>query len=166
MDAPELYESLVLEVQSETHNKINMGGLLYTLKENDEWRKAIGDGVDTWDDFLKQPEIGISRLEADRLMKVYKKFFVDNAYDKDSLSSISLKNLIRLSEIRDVTDEIIDQARTLTDKDFKEVLAENDDIKERTYTYMVMRKCKETGNMTKVHDITSDEIKDKFNINE
>lgn len=142
-----------------------MGRLLCDLKDGNKFKDAVG-GIDNWDDFLKQPEIGLSRLEGDRLMKIYIKLIVEKDVEVSALAGISLQNLKKLTEVDDVTDEIINQAQMLSDKDFKEVLAENKNIETRTYKYMVMRKCNETGNMTKVHGIESETIKQTFNLNE
>ena len=80
---------------------------------------------------------------------------------------ISYMNLLRLAMLPKVTDELIEQARTLSDRDFREVIVENNTPNYTpTYSYMVMRKCKETGSLTKVHGITSDEVAQAFNLNE
>ena len=60
----------------------------------------------------------------------------------------------------------LDQAKMLSDKDFREAMVENQNITDRTYTYSVMKRCKETGSMTKVHGLDSDDIKNKFNLND
>lgn len=168
--ATRTYTALVADVIASNDRRIEIGAKLHYLKTDDNWRQAVGEGgIDNWDDFLKQPEIGLSRLEADRLIKIYQTFFTTdkfNHYSQEQIMSIPFKNLVKLTELDEITDDVIEQAMFLTDRDFKEVLAENKNVTARTYTYMVMRKCKETGNMTKVHGITSEEVKDKFNINE
>lgn len=165
MTPSEIYQSLVSTNRIFKLNYIEIGRLLCDLKDGNKFKDAVGC-VETWDDFLKQPEIGLSRLESDRLMKIYKKLILDKDVEVSALAGISLQNLKKLTEVEEVTDEIITQAQTLSDKDFKEVLAENKNIETRTYKYMVMRKCIETGNMTKVHGIESEIIKQTFNLNE
>lgn len=160
MTPHDTYETLVSCGTEAKANYIAMGKLLMELRVNNKWKEAIGDGITTWSAFLKQPEIGLSVGEADKLMKIYNRLA---DYD---VNEISLVNLKRLVDVEHITEDIVDQARTLSDKDFKEVLAENENISERTYVYMVMKRCKETGNMTKVHDLSSEVIKDTFNLND
>lgn len=164
LNASNLFRTLVGLNKSINGEYLAMGLVLKNLKENSRWRESVGDGgIETWDDFLKQPEIGISRLEADRMMKAYSVLVEEKGYSIEDLKNIPVASIKRLIEI-DIDDNVIEQAKTLTTKDFKEAIAENNNIQERTYTYMVMRRCKETGNMTKVHGITSEEIKGTFNL--
>lgn len=156
----ETYANLISVGDVARTNYIAMGEYLMELRANDKWKEAVGEGVTSWSAFLKQPEIGISVGEATKLMKIYNRL---GDYD---VSDISLANLKKLVDIENITEEIIDQARTLSDRDFKEALAENDNITERTYTYIVMKKCNETDSMRKVHDISSDLIKDTFNLDD
>ena len=156
----ETYQDLIAYGNTAKFSYVGMGKLLMELRVNNKWKEAIGDGITTWSAFLKQPEIGLSVGEADKLMKIYNRL---SDYD---VNEISLVNLKRLVDVEHLTEDIVDQARTLSDKDFKEVLAENENISERTYVYMVMKRCKETGNMTKVHDLSSEVIKDTFNLND
>ncbi len=160
-----LYQGLIQVIQSDTTCYLQKGEVLTMLKEDDAWRRAVGEGIDTWDDFLKQPEISISRLEAERMMKAWS---IANSSGRSlvDLEQIPVASIKKLTELENITDEILNQAITLSVKDFKEAIAENENIQTRTYIYMVMRKCKETGNMTKVHGIESDFIKETFNINE
>lgn len=156
----ETYQDLVAYGNTAKFSYVEMGRYLNELRTDNKWREAVGDGITSWSGFLRQPEIGLSQHEATKLMKIYNRL---GAYD---LTEISLPNLKKLVELDDITEEVIEQARTLSDKDFKEVLAENRNITERTYTYQVMKKCNETGNMTKVHDLSSELIKSTFNLND
>ena len=167
MDAPNLYRELISKGYGMTEAYLSMGGILKSLKENDLWRKSVGEGgLDTWDDFLKQPEIGVSRLEAERMIKAHKMLVETQQRSMHDIIQIPIASIRKIVELEEITDEVIDNAILLSTKDFKESIAEQADIQERTYTYMVMRKCRETGNMTKVHGITNEEVKEKFNINE
>lgn len=161
MDTPyEAYSYLVRSGVVAKTGYLEMGRYLNELRTDNRWREAVGDGITSWSGFLRQPEIGLSQHEATKLMKIYNRL---GTYD---LSEISLPNLKKLVDLDEITEEVIDQARTLSDKDFKEALAENRNITERTYTYQVMKKCVETGNMTKVHDLSSELIKDTFNLDD
>lgn len=168
------YVKLVGTCQGIKSNYLEIGKLLSELKVNDKYKEAVGD-TDTWNMFLKQPEIGLSIREADQLIEIYDLYVGILHIDEDYLASISLKNLKRMipvvreiiqtTEDKVPTTELFEQARTLSDQDFREVLAENNGVTERTYTYSIMKRAKETGSMTKVHGITSDEIIEKFNLN-
>lgn len=152
-----------------------MGQLLHTLKEKGSFKQAIGAGVDTWDDYIAQPEISLSRGEADRLIQIYDQFVIRFGYKPQFISEIPIKNLHYLLPYvkaisRDNTDpkkleEMLHSAKDLSQRDFRERVA---DLKlgesKRTYTYLVMKKCVETGTMSKVHDISSEVIEDTFGL--
>lgn len=169
MSPHELYISLVAKSKVMNYNYIALGKTLKELKENDKWRDAVGD-VDTWQQFVKQPEIGLSVGEANKLIDIYETYVEKMGYDEDRLSQISIKNLKALLQKAKTLDNIesfLYQAETLSDRDFKEALIETrDDLEEvpRTYRYVVMRVCNETKNMNKVHGIESESIKKEFKI--
>lgn len=158
------YTKLVSTCKVAKNNYLAMGELLNELKTGDKFKEAVGD-TETWNQFLKQPEIGLSIGEADKLIKIYTKLVFDNNVEITKLENISLKNLKKLSDQETITGELVDMAMTLSDQDFREAITENKGIMDRTYTYMIMKKCKETGSMAKVHGINSDEIVEKFNLN-
>lgn len=119
---------------------------------------------------MKQPEIGLTVGEANKLIDLYTTFVLELGYSEEQLSSISLKNLkVLLPLVKQGVqnlEELMDQARTLSDKDFKDALIEtSESLVEvpRTYKYVVMKVCNETKNMSKVHEIT-DEIKQQLNL--
>ena len=72
----------------------------------------------------------------------------------------------------DKVDELLEDARFLAQKDFKDRLYDrqiesSNDETERTYTYLIMKRCKETSNLTRVFGIESSQIEDwvaKLNI--
>lgn len=148
-----------------------MGKLLRELKDGDKYKEAVGAGIDTWNDYLAQPEIGLSIGEANRLVQIYGEFVVRLGFDEEYVATIPLKSIHYLLPIvksmdgEDDVDGLLEDARNLSQKDFKERLFEiKHEDKERTYEYLVMEKCIETGNMTKVHDVNSDLIKETFNL--
>lgn len=162
-------------------NKINFlwqGKYLYNLRKNSNYREAIGDGIDSWHDFLAQPEIGMSPTQANKLLNIYELFIKQLKYEEEEIIKISIKTLNYLIKWREeiekldkkLCDEIIIQAQVLSFKDFKEVYfdhknKEDQESKEvRTYEYIIMKKCHQTGNMTKVHDIDSQQIETIFNL--
>lgn len=146
-------------------NVLITGALLKELKET--WKEAIGEGVETWQQFLKQPEIGLSVHKASSLIRLYDNLIDKTGRELNEFDWISYPNLMRLSQLPEVTDDLINQARTLSDRDFKEAVVENTTPDYTpTYSYMVMKKCNETGVIRKVHGITSEEIIQNLNINE
>jgi hypothetical protein len=169
MNAHQLYTSLVAKTEVMNYNFISIGGVLRELKEVDRFKEAVGD-TDTWQHFVKQPEIGLTVGEANKLIDLYTTFVLELGYSEEQLSSISLKNLKVLMPVAKQgvqnLEELLEQARTLSDKDFKDALIEtSESLVEvpRTYKYVVMKVCNETKNMSKVHDIT-DEIKQQLNL--
>jgi len=152
-------------------SSIILGRLLSELKRDDSFKEAIGEGIDTWRDYLAQPEIGLSVGEANRMVQIYDEFVSRLGFNEAYLAEIPVKNLhyllpiVKKMDLSDDVDELLESARTLSQKDFKERIYDlKDDSGERTYEYLVMKRCIETGNMTKVHDITSEEIKEKLNV--
>jgi hypothetical protein len=77
--------------------------------------------------------------------------------------------LVRKMEDRSESDELVADATLLSQKDFKEKIWEikskelGVDVS-RTYEYLIMRKTLETNTMERVMDISSDQIKETFNI--
>lgn len=169
MTPHESYTSLVSKVSVMNYNFITLGRVLRDLKEEERFKQAIGD-IDTWQHFVKQPEVGLTVGEANKLIDLYTTFVLELGYSEEQLSSISLKNLKVLMPVAKQgvqnLEELLEQARTLSDKDFKDALIETKESLEevpRTYKYVVMRVCNETKNMSKVHEIT-DEIKQQLNL--
>lgn len=170
MTARETYNLIVATERATRFNYVSLGKLLKNIKEDDEYLSAVG-GIETWNQFLKQPEIGLSVYQANKLIDIYETFVEKLHVSEQYLSEISLpnikrllpvvKNLLENTEDKIPLDELLEQARMLSDKDFKSVLVENKEEygdQPRTYTYMIMRKCVETNNMSKVYDIPQNEI--------
>ncbi len=162
MTPHELYISLIAKTDQINFHFFSLGKILRDLKEEDNYKKAIGD-TDTWQHFVKQPEIGLTVGEANKLIDIYQTYIEDLGYSEEQLSSISFKNLkILLPIIKEGVqnhEELIDKARTLSDKDLKDALIETEEsLNEvpKTYKYVVMKICNETKNMSKVHELTED----------
>lgn len=152
-------------------NSLEIARLLYELKNEANYKNAVGLGIDTWIDYLSQPEIGLSKTEADRLVQIHEQFVLRFGFDEDYISQIPIKNLHyilplikKLADDGDV-DGLVNEAMTLTQRDLKERMQDRKNPDgERTYEYIVMKKCVETSNMRKVHGIESDTIKDTLSI--
>ncbi len=176
MTARETYNLIVATERATRFNYVSLGKLLKNIKEDDEYLNAVG-GIETWNQFLKQPEIGLSVYQANKLIDIYDTFVTGLGVSEEYLSEISLPNIKRLLAFLKTKqyvdgfsiEELLEQAKILSDRDFKDVLIENNEKlgdQVRTYTYLIMKKCNETGNLTKVHDISSEDIKSKFNLND
>jgi hypothetical protein len=170
--AHQIHSELVEAIINSKRSFVAMGQLLHELRENDNWRNAVGDGPETWSAYLAQPEIGLSKGEADRLIQIYENFVLWLGMSPDELEGIPIKNLHYLlpiakeSEDGDYVRALVEDAKVLSQRDFRERIH---DVKSgengiRTYEYIIMRKCVETGSLQKVHDISSDLIKETFNI--
>lgn len=166
MNPSDLYAMLTGIEKSNRYNYLAMGKLLKELKDGDKFKHAIGN-IETWQQFLKQPEIGLSVYRANSLIRVYTNLIEDMGGTLEDFTGISYANLLLLSRQEKITDELIEQATTLSDRDFKEVIVEN--VVQNytpTYTYLIMKRCNETGGMRKVLDIPSEIIKETFNLHE
>lgn len=150
-----------------------MGKLLRALKHDNQFRNAIGAGIDTWEEYLRQPEIGLASGEANRLIQIYEEFCVRLGYDEDTISAIPVKNIhyllpiVKAMDSQEQADELIADATLLSQRDFKERLYDKkveQGEPTRTFEYLLMAKTVETGTMSKVMGIDSDTIKRTFNL--
>lgn len=163
------HQNLLTLLRNSRKNFIFQGKILYLLRVNGAYKNSFG--ADTWDDYLKSPEIGMSRREADLLIKIYETFVLKFGYSEEYLSEIprTAINLILpfISKYpKEKIEEMLLAAQTLSIKDFKERFYDirSDNKGERTYEYIIMKRCIETGTMEKIHDIESDKIKEFFNL--
>ena len=109
----------------------------------------MGDGINTWSDFLAQPEIGMTVREANQLIQLAEYVSGVNV----PLWELNLATA-RFAALRGIVDpELLDDMKVLTLKDFKDRHYDKntDDKGERTYKYLVMKRCNETGNLSKVY---------------
>lgn len=164
----ELHEQLVGVINYSKKSFVLVGKLLHELKEKGSYKKAVGSGIDTWDDYISQPEINLSRSEAERLIQIYEQFVLIRGISEERLAEVPIKNLHYLLPIakRDGADvgELLDAAATLNQRDFKERVGEIKHGEDLHYEFVIFKKCVETGAMKKVHDISSDDIKEHFGL--
>ena len=169
-DASRSYHELVETLSSARARVVYGGKLLYQLKYQNTYKAALGEGIDTWADFLKLPEVGLSKGEAQRMMDIYEVFVKELGYSQSVIAEIPVKSLHYILPVakegdKEKVDELLEDARVLTQSDFKERLF---DVKnpegERTYEYIVMKRCKETGNMRKVHNLPTADIENAFGL--
>jgi len=163
-----LHQQLVEVILHSKKSFVVMGKLLYELKNKSLFKKAVGDGIETWEDYIQQPEIGLSRGEADRLLQIYEQFVLRYGFDEDFVSGVPIKNLHYLLPLakgdKDANmEELLSAAKELSQRDFRERVGEIK-YETRTYEYLVMKRCVETGSLSKVHDIDSEIIKQTFGL--
>ncbi len=169
----ELHQMLVAVVSVSKKGFVAMGKILRELKKKEVYKKAVGQGIDTWSDYLKQPEIGLSAGEANRLIQIYDEFIVRLGYDEETIAQVPIKNMhyllpmVKKMKSKEESDELIADATLLSQKDFKERMfdkrVEGGDTT-RTFEYLIMRRTVETGALDKVPGIESDTIKVMFNL--
>lgn len=146
-----------------------LGQQLYRLNANRAWQQATGDEC-SWEEFLKMPEINLDKREATRAMEIYEEFCIKREYSVEMLAEAGTKNLhyllpmVKQNKIqkKDI-DGLLKSGATLTQAGFKERLQ---DVKnpggERHYEFVLMRRCIETNNLQKVHEVESDDIVKAF----
>lgn len=172
MNPNEIHNRIVNNISQDRKNWVDIAEGLYNLKVGENFRDAVGEGVDTWVSYISQPEIGLSKGEADKLVMAYYKLVVENNIMKERLYSISRKNLLKLIDVVQTTDnndidDLVHSAINLSHRDFKDLLHDMRQVTDiRTYSYVIMRKCNETGNLNKVKEISSEQIKTAFNLND
>jgi len=171
----QLHQYLLQVVSISKKSFVVIGKVLYHLKQDDKYKEAVGAGADTWEDYLRQPEIGLATGEASRLIQIYSEFMVRLGYDEDTISEIPIKNmhyllpLVKKLGTRDEADELVADATLLSQRDFKERIYDAHaralgESATRTYEYMVMKKTVETGTLERIMDINSEIIKRAFNL--
>jgi hypothetical protein len=148
----------------------DLAAMLYVLRRHELWRFAVG-GFDSWEDYLKQPEVNISRHKADKLVRIYEYFIVQRKYTVAELWDVPWTALDYISKRREMLDHdrvtmdaLLADAKVLTTKDFKDNFFDATHAEDRTYSYVLMKKCDQTGNLEKVHDLDSETIKTKLNL--
>lgn len=127
---------------------------------HDEYQEMVGEGINTWRDFVEQPEIGLTVREANQLIKLSK---------WESLAGVPLTYLnlstAKFAANKGVLDAgLLDDMKVLSLKDWKERhydVEQKQDNAPRTYEYMVMKRCKETGSLQRVYGEELEEAKDK-----
>lgn len=141
------------------------GKVLWQLHANNLFRQAFGEGVDTWEEFLRSPEIGLTTSEANRAMQLYEYFVLKFELPENELEQVSVKALTHLlprvksgAVTKEEAIELLGDAKELTFFEFKERLQDVEVGEERTYTYMVMRRCNETKNLSKVVEISNEDV--------
>lgn len=139
-----MYAKLIEKIQEHRLRLVELGGMLKEAKESEIWKDEIGEGIDTWYDFVAQPEIGFTVTEADMLISMYELDII--APDKvQFIPTNTLKYLIKKGGD-------IDDAMVLTTKDFKKKYFDSKRRGTETFKYMIM-KVSDDGTMSRVFNV-------------
>lgn len=169
----QVHNKLLEVVQFSKQSFVAMGALLHELYNEEKYLDAVGEGIDTWEDYLKQPEIGLTPKEANRLIQIYETFVLRFEFSEERIANIPIKNLHYLLPVAKQLDdssqeelaELVEAAGALTQTDFRERIydVKTEETGDRTYVYLVMQRCNETGTLRKIPGIESEEILEVFN---
>jgi len=109
--------------------------------------KAYEGFADNFIDMVKSPEIGFTPHEANTLIKMHDMFSLLEPEDLPSHHSM------KLMVNKKVDMKLLESAKTLSVTDFKESIKDEEiGTQERTYTYEVIKRTNETGNIARVYD--------------
>lgn len=161
-DAHKDYENLMNTIMVHRGSAILIGRGLYHMHASETYR--IATGIDTWHDFLK--EIGLSVSEANRSMDLYETFCLQYGYDVTELAEAKTKSLHYLLPVaksgtipENRIRELVEDAKHLTQNQFREnIFDAKPDKGLRTYQFVLMRKCNETGTLQRMQGITHETI--------
>ena len=133
---------------------LELGAEFAAVKQSGDY-----DGyADNFIDAVKSPEIGFNPSEVDGLIKMSHMF---GLLEPDDLPS---HHNMKLMVNKKVDMELLESAQTLTPTDFKEFIRdEQDGTQERTYSYEIIKRCNETGNIKRVYDDEKVEALKKLN---
>lgn len=170
-EAHELYDTIVNAVMGGKASDMLLASSLYEIKEKNLYKKAVGRGVDTWEQFLMQPEVNLTQHRARKLITTYEYFVKEHGLTEADISDADMDNLWYVAKRDpDVSDDdldlIVEAAKNLSHNHFKERYHDVFGEQERTYSYLVMQRCDQTNNLTKVHGINTEDVLNHFEINE
>lgn len=123
-----------------------LGTLLKRAKE--DYQDIVGEGINSWHDFLAQPEVGLTVREANSLIKLVE-WLDDTNTNIDELNLSTAK----FAANKGIVDDI-DDMKVLSLKDWKDRHhEEKTNNAPQTYTYMVMKRSNETGSLSRVYGV-------------
>lgn len=166
-----IYQQLVSTLQLQRAVGIGLGQLLWKLKANNLFKEAIGQGIETWNDFLKMPEIGLEMSEANRAMELYEIFVIKYGYTMQELSEAKTKSLhylLPLAKDASVNEsrirELVESAKHLTQSQFREEIYDSKPgaVANATYQFVLMRRRVETGTLQIVPNVDDQLLREVF----
>ena len=134
---------LIDQIQAYRLTMIALGKSLLEAKVESIWEDEIGYGIDTWYDFIAQPEIGFSNGESNFLIGLANLSSVHSEAELSRVPTGTVKHMLKHGG------DIMD-AQVLSTKDFKKKNFETKHTREPNYSYIVM-KVHEDGTMNRVY---------------
>lgn len=168
-DARKDYENLMSVIMVHRGSAILIGRGLHYMRDSETYKLATG--IDTWHDFLK--EIGISVSEANRSIDLFETFCLQYGYPVEELAEAKTKSLHYLLPVaksgtipENRIRELVEDAKHLNQNQFRENIFDakgesqglTPDKVLRTYQFVLMRKCNETGTLQRMQEITHETI--------
>jgi hypothetical protein len=140
-----MISKIVEAVQAHRLDMILLGEMLHNAKNEAVWKTEIGAGIDTWYDFLAQPEIGMPVSEANFLIQLY------NYAQKVGYGEVSRMPTGTVKYLMKHGGDVLD-AQCLTTKDFKRKYYEDNHTKKADVVQYLVMKVLEDGTMERVYD--------------
>lgn len=154
------FNQIVQSVREYKQALWTMGMTLRYAKDN--YESLVGEGINTWASFLEQPEIGMTVREANSLVQLSE--WANGI--RVPFEDVNLSTARFCTKNGCPTEGLEEDMSVLSLRDFKDRHYEvvNGEDAPRTYTYLVMKRCVETGNLTKVYGVEDleAEIKEKI----
>jgi hypothetical protein len=139
--------------------KYHLVHLGYWLDEAKKHREEWMGGDMSWVDFLAQPEVGMTVREANSLIKLTE--WIEEMDVNVAHLNLSIAKFAATKDIKDM--ELLEDMKVLSLKDFKERHhEEKTDNAPQTYEYMVMKRSKETGTLSRVYAEGTDTLIEEF----
>lgn len=121
---------------------LELGQAFKELKET----KSYEGFAETFIDSVKSPEIGFSVAEVDSLIRMF------NCFGLLEVDDLPSHHAMKIMSTKKVDMSLLDSAKTLSVTDFKELVKDEEiGTQERTYTYEVIKRIKETGGIKRVY---------------
>lgn len=136
-------EDIKLVAQGYRKILLELGNYFLFFKDNPD---AYDGYADSFVDLIKSPEIGFSVSEVETLIKMYQMFGMLTPEDLPS------HHAMKIMVNKKVDMNLLESAKTLSVTDFKELVKDEEiGTQERTYTYEVIKRIKETGGIKRVY---------------
>ena len=155
------FESLTYGIKSYKAEMLRTAHRLTQAKEN--YREMVGEGINSWHDFLAQPEIGMTVREANGLIRLLEWIRATEV----PLDEVNLATA-RFAASKGIVDpELFEDMKVLSLKDFKDRHhEEKTNNAPQTYTVVAMKRSNETGTLSRVYGVEDLEERIKHRIDD
>lgn len=124
-EAFQLHQQLITLKKSIGLQFLNVGRVLWSLREGERWR-AIEPDI-SWEGYCLSPDVSISPSHARNLIRVYRKFVVELGLPEEALCDIDPRKLTaiipRIS--KENGEMMLERARSLSRMDLTQTLKED-----------------------------------------